>query len=218
MDTSIFAEPPESFRSFNDFFTRKLKPASRPISNAKAVIPADGRYLFYQDIGKADGFVVKGQKFSLAKLLGSEELAQTYKDGSMLIARLCPCDYHRFHFPIDCKASPARLINGVLFSVNPWALAHNVTYLTENKRMITELESDQFGKVMYIEIGATNVGSIVQTYDANVLQKKGDEKGYFEFGASCVIVLFEKGKIEFNADLLSGPEHQEVLCLMGQSL
>ncbi|MFA6916425.1 MAG: archaetidylserine decarboxylase [Parachlamydiales bacterium] len=220
IDASEFAEPVNAYSNFNDFFTRKLKLQSRPIATGEniAVMPADARYLFYPEVQKSDGFIVKGKKFSLPELVGKEDLEESFLNGSMLIARLCPSDYHRFHFPVDCKAGIPKLINGMLYSVNPWALAKDVSYLTQNKRFVTELDSPQFGKVLYVEIGATNVGSVVETYNPDNFQKKGDEKGYFEFGASCLVVLFQKGSIQFDKDLLKGPLHQEVRCLVGQSL
>lgn len=220
IDPTEFADSVNSYATFNDFFTRKLKPLARPIAsgNNVAVMPADGRYLFYPNVHESDGFIVKGKKFSLAELVGENHLDESFQQGSMLIARLCPSDYHRFHFPVDCQAGTPKLINGMLYSVNPWALAKDVTYLTQNKRFVTTLESPQFGKVLYVEIGATNVGSVVQTYNPSLFQSKGNEKGYFEFGASCVVTLFQKGSIRFDQDLLEGPLHQEVRCLMGQSL
>lgn len=123
MDASEFLEPVENFRSFNDFFIRKLKPSARPMVSDKnvAVLPADARYLVFPDIEKADGFFVKGKKFSLPELLGSSDLAKKYEKGSLVIARLCPVDYHRFHFPFSCHPSQTRLINGPLYSVNPIA-------------------------------------------------------------------------------------------------
>lgn len=219
IDTSEFKNPVCDYQSFNAFFTRKLKSESRPVAPGDhiAIMPADGRYLFYPNLSKADGFVVKGQYFSLESLIGDKNLAERYKEGSMVIARLCPSDYHRFHFPIDCIASSPRLINGYLYSVNPWSLASNVSYLVQNKRFVTTLQNRHVGTVLFIEIGATSVGSVIQTYDPLKPQKKGDEKGYFEFGASCLILLFEPGNIRFDADLISDC-HQEIRCLMGQSM
>src|SRR6202044_707631 len=107
----------------------------------------------------------------------NDALAEQFANGSVVLARLCPCDYHRFHFPCDAIPGPAKLINGPLYSVNPIALCKNLSILSENKRMITELETDHFGKVLYIEVGATNVGSIHQTFTPYQRYKKGDEKG-----------------------------------------
>jgi phosphatidylserine decarboxylase len=220
VDSSEFLEPVDSFKSFNDFFIRKLKPAARPIPSGKnkLIIPADGRYRVYQDIEKSDGFIVKGEKFDLKSLLEDEKLASKYTHGSMVMARLCPSDYHRYHFPCDCLPSETRFINGWLYSVNPIALKQDIHIFTQNKRTICDLETD-FGKVLFLEIGATNVGSIHQTYTANQKQAKGAEKGYFSFGASSLLLLFEPGVITFDKDLIDATnEGFEIKCLMGQSL
>lgn len=208
------------FRNFNDFFIRRLKPEARllaPGANV-ATMPADGRYLFYPDLTLADGFVVKGQKFNLATLLENAQLAQEYQHGTMVMARLCPSDYHRFHFPCDCVPTEARAINGWLFSVNPLAIKRDIDIFTQNKRMVCELHTEKHGKLLYLEIGATNVGSIHQTYTPYLPQAKGAEKGYFSFGASALILLFPKGSILLAEDLLKAPPHKEMRCLMGQKL
>ena len=219
MDSSEFLDNPASYVSFDDFFTRKLKTEARPIAPGKdrAVMPADARYLFYPHISKADGFVVKGEKFCLKELLNDEKLASEYADGAMVMARLCPTDYHRFHFPVDCVPGETRFINGWLYSVNPIALKQNVHIFTQNKRSICTLDSKEFGKVLFIEIGATNVGSIHQTYEPGRYYAKGEEKGYFSFGASSLILLFPPKSIRLDSDLLRD-DHMEIRCLMGQSL
>lgn len=219
MDPSEFYDEPASYSSFDDFFTRKLKKDARPIAAGKerAIMPADARYLFYPDISKADGFIVKGEKFCLKELLGDEKLASEYESGTMVMARLCPTDYHRFHFPVDCIPGETRFINGWLYSVNPIALKQNVHIFTQNKRSICALDSKEFGKVLFIEIGATNVGSIHQTYQPGRFYSKGEEKGYFSFGASSLILLFPPRSIKLDSDLIR-TDHREIRCLMGQSL
>lgn len=221
IDSSEFLEPVTSYSSFNDFFIRKLKPEKRPIFQDPnvAIIPADGRYYFYPNISKSSGFIVKGQKFDLATLLQDSQLAQEFEEGSMVIARLCPSDYHRFHFPCDCLPGESRVINGYLYSVNPIALRKNIQIFSQNKRTLCVLETPLFGKVLFLEIGATNVGSIQETYFPNQWQSKGNEKGYFEFGGSALILLFAKGKIKFDSDLVHATESGfEVRCLLGQSM
>lgn len=219
VDASEFLDPVSSFNSFNAFFCRKLKAEARPLASSDALIPADGRFLFYPRIDLTDGFLVKGEKFDLATLLQNEEKARLYEKGSLVIARLCPSDYHRFHFPCDCTPSLSNLINGFLFSVNPIAVKKNIHIFTENKRCITELQTELFGKVLYIEIGATCVGSIHQTYTPLHSYKKGDEKGFFSFGGSSILLLFEQNKIIFDSDLISASSQGiEILCLMGQSM
>jgi len=221
IDASEFLEPVSHFASFNDFFIRRLKPTARSIveGDEVAILPADARYLVFPDISKIDGFWVKGKKFCLERLLGDKALAERYREGALVIARLCPVDYHRFHFPCACLAQPAQLIPGPLFSVNPIALKKNINYLCENKRMVTELKSALFGTLLFVEVGATHVGSIHQTYRSGEMQAKGEEKGYFSFGGSCILLLFEKERIAFDADLLAASEQKiEVLGLLGQSL
>ncbi|MDE2040248.1 MAG: phosphatidylserine decarboxylase [Elusimicrobia bacterium] len=221
LDASEFLKPVEDFRSFNEFFYRKLKPEARPITpgDEAAVMPADARCLFFPNLGLADGFFVKGRRFDLAALLDDAALARRYADGGMVLARLCPVDYHRFHFPCGGVPGPARLINGWLYSVNPIALARNVDILVQNKRSVCELDSPRFGRLLLIEIGATNVGGIRQTYVPGRPCAKGEEKGYFAFGASALILLFERGRIRFDSDLLEASRGgREILCRMGQSL
>lgn len=219
VDPSEFLDPVDSFASFNDFFIRKLKPSARPLAPSDAVLPADGRYRVYSNFLHEERFFVKNAKFSIESLLQNKTLAHKYAQGSVVIARLAPVDYHRFHFPCDCIPEEPQLINGHLYSVNPIALHRNIHILTQNKRVITPLKTEHFGTILYIEIGATFVGSIQQTFTPNQPYKKGDEKGYFEFGGSCLILLFEPFRIKFDSDLLQTSHHGlEILGKMGQSL
>lgn len=219
LDADDFAKPATAYRTFNDFFYRTLRPGARPITPGDdvAVFPADGRHLAYQDVDTADGFYIKGKKFTLAKLLGSEDLGREFAGGSMLISRLCPVDYHRFHFPVAGVPGEARTINGWLYSVSPIALRVNPGYLVENKRSVTLIESERFGRVAQLEVGATMVGSILQSYTPDKRAAKGDEKGLFAFGGSCVITLFARGRITFDRDLVEHAEQQrEVYARMGE--
>lgn len=221
IETSEFLEPVESFPTFNDFFTRKLKPSARPISNGNdvAILPADGRYFVFENVHNEDGFFVKGRKFSIEELVGDKRVAHKYSHGSMVMARLAPVDYHRFHFPFNCTPNEPKLIPGSLYAVSPIALKKKIEILTENKRMITHLKTTHFGTVLNIEIGATNVGSIVQTFEPGKHYAKGDEKGYFEFGGSCLILLFEPGRIHLDHDLLENTRQGfETLGKLGQTL
>jgi len=221
VDVSEFADPVESFSSFNDFFIRKLKPDARPIAEGKnvAVLPADGRYLVFPEISQVEGFYVKDKKFDLRRLLDDEFFFEMFKWGSLVIARLCPTDYHRYHFPCDCIPGKPKLINGPLFSVNPIALRKHISILNENKRVLTHLDGGPFGQIAYIEVGATCVGSIQQTFTPKETYKKGDEKGYFEFGGSCLILLFQPNMIQFDQDLVdASKENIETYAKVGSSL
>jgi len=197
-----FEKKPEEFTSFNDFFYRKLKPEARPIADSPIVLPADGRHLGFAKASEISSVFVKGQKFDVAGLLGSEELGEKYKDGPLILSRLCPVDYHRFHFPCAGVPSETRLINGPLFSVSPLALRQRLSYLWENKRSVTELVTPDFGTVICMEIGATCVGSIQQTFTPGKAVEKGAEKGYFAFGGSSTLLMFEPGTVTLAADLL----------------
>jgi phosphatidylserine decarboxylase len=221
VDAEEFAKPATAYRTFNEFFYRRLKAGARPIAPGGnvAVFPADGRHLAYQNVDTADGFYVKGKKFTLAALLGSDALGAEFAAGSMLISRLCPVDYHRFHFPVSGQPSDARLIKGWLCSVSPLALRLNPGYLTENKRMVTLIDAPRFGKVAMLEVGATMVGAILQDFTPDKPVEKGDPKGMFAFGGSCVITLFQRGRIRFDEDLIANAaEHREVYARMGERL
>ena len=221
IDVDEFAKSPFDYKSFNEFFYRALKPEARPIAPGDhvAVFPADGRHLAFQDIQAAAGFYVKGAKFSFAELLGNEEEARKFAGGAMLISRLCPVDYHRFHFAVSGTPGEPRLLNGWLYSVSPVALRRRLRYLIENKRVVTLIESNEFGTVAMIEVGATNVGSIQQGFIPGRPVKKGDEKGLFAFGGSCVITIFQKGRIRFDADILvQSTNHLETYARMGDRL
>lgn len=213
LDPNEFAEGLDQFQSFNEFFFRKLKPDARPIDPdpGSAVFPADGRHLCVPNLSQCEGLFVKGQMFDLAKLLQDNALTKRFCNGSLLLSRLCPVDYHRFHFPVAGTPGPTRLINGPLFSVNPIALRQNIQIFTENKRCVTQLETQSFGCVLVMEIGATCVGGICQTYQPNSLVSKGQEKGYFRFGGSSTIMIFEPGKIQFDDDLIKQSSMQREL-------
>ncbi|MBL9186670.1 MAG: phosphatidylserine decarboxylase [Opitutaceae bacterium] len=221
IDVDEFAKSPFDYRTFNEFFYRALKPGARPIAAGEnvAVFPADGRHLAFQDVSAAPGFYVKGATFTLAELFGDAALAEKFAGGAMLISRLCPVDYHRFHFPVAGTPGEPRLINGWLYSVSPIALRRNIRYLVENKRVVTLVESAQFGTVAIIEVGATNVGTIQQSFVPGRAVAKGEEKGFFAFGGSCVITVFQRGRIRFDADVLEqSAQHVETYAKMGERL
>lgn len=221
VNTAEFEKKPQEFCSFNDFFTRKLKKEARPISAGDnlAVIPADGRFLFYSNISEEKNFIVKGKQFDLKSFLKDDRLAKEYEGGSLVLGRLCPVDYHRFHFPVSGLPNSPELINGALFSVNPFAVRQNIDILTENKRYLTKIETTAFEEVLLVEIGATFVGRVISTFTPGKPVLKGDEKGYFSFGGSAVALLFKKGRLLIDKDLLQGTEEGlEVLCKMGQPL
>lgn len=215
------AVPVTEFASFNDFFSRRLKPGARPVAPAEdvATLPADGRHLAFPKISAATRFYAKGQRFDLEKFLGDAALAAHYADGTMVCSRLCPTDYHRFHFPVAGTPAAPRVVNGALYSVNPIALSKNLAYLWENKRVVVEIDSPRFGKVLQVLVGATNVGTIVPTYAAGTPAEKGAELGYFRFGGSFIATIFEPGKIRLADDLCANSaQGVETFAKMGTEL
>lgn len=217
VDPKEFLKPVESFDSFNDFFIRALKPEARPLAPSALVIPADARYLAYH-FHNSHEITVKGQTFQMEAFFDDPELAKRYKGGSVLLARLCPSDYHRFHFPAECIPSKPRAIEGALFSVNPLALAKRPSIFWENKRVLTLLKTASLGTIAYFEVGATNVGAIHHTHKPEHKAEKGAEKGYFSFGGSALLLFFEPGKVTLSQDLIDNSlVGIETRCLLGQS-
>jgi phosphatidylserine decarboxylase len=223
-----FAKSVFAYKTFNEFFFRALKAGARPIAPGDdvAVLPADGRHLVFPNVAAADGFYVKGAKFTLAELLGEARLPREqqllstrFAGGAMVISRLAPVDYHRFHFPVSGLADEPQPIEGWLYSVHPIALRRNINYLVENRRMVTTIDSPQFGPVAMVEVGATNVGRIRQLFVPGRNVAKGEEKGLFAFGGSCVITLFAHGRIQFDTDLVEqSAAHRETYAKMGGRL
>ncbi|NCV19245.1 MAG: phosphatidylserine decarboxylase [Rhodobacterales bacterium] len=204
LDTTDFADEVSSFKNFNEFFFRKLTTSSRPIdrSSETIVFPADGRHLGFQNVDETKQVFVKGQKFNLEKLFGSKKLAQPFKGGSLILSRLCPVDYHRFHLPTAGRLHSVELINGHLFSVNPIALRQSLSIFWRNKRYLTLIENEHLGQVAVFLVGATCVGSVHFTAQKSQSYDKGDELGYFSFGGSSVITVFQPDKIKLEDELL----------------
>jgi len=192
----------QEYKNFNDFFTRKLKDNARPVDTSLNIVisPADGKIMAYADISNSD-FIIKGFRFDIPSFLDNPVLAQKYNEGTLIIIRLAPVDYHRFHFPVSGNLTPNKKIEGDYYSVNPFALRKKAEIFFLNKREYTIISNPLFGDVIMAEVGATMVGSIVQTYTENSV-KKGEEKGYFKFGGSTVVLLFEKSKIDIDKDIL----------------
>lgn len=192
------------FKSFNDFFARTLKSEARPINKNPSVVisPCDGRLLAYTDIDIDNLVQVKHLTYSLKELIGDEELASKYEGGTCLIFRLAPTDYHRFHFIDNGTATKSTHIRGSYYSVNPIALEKIPKLFCQNKREYSIFHSENFGDTLYIEVGASCVGTIVQSYTPNTHVLRGEEKGYFKFGGSTTILFFEKGKVSIDKDII----------------
>jgi phosphatidylserine decarboxylase len=203
LDEEDFLVPIEHFTSFNDFFIRKLKAEIRPIHNTSVIAPADGRYLAFARYHGQNDIFVKGQTFSLYTLVGGNaKVTKQFMNGPFLIARLCPTDYHRYHFPVQGIPSSPKIIKGRYQSVNPIALKKKISIISENKRSALIITTESMGDVLFIAVGATNVASIQMTYTPQTSYEKGDELGFFSFGASMLLLFFEPGRIAFDPEIL----------------
>jgi phosphatidylserine decarboxylase len=203
IDPTEFATAIADFSHFNDFFTRRLKPSSRPFKAPPQILlsPADGKILVYSSLADKTKLPIKGMGLSLAALLNSADLATAYHQGAAAIIRLTPADYHRFHFPIAASVKRSHHLRGGYHSVHPIALNRVPDAFCRNQRSLTRLESSLFGSVLMIEVGAFGIGTIRQTYRRGVV-KAGQEKGFFQFGGSTIVLLFQRDRIQFDADLL----------------
>ncbi|KAM1248349.1 hypothetical protein ACFX2J_044174 [Malus domestica] len=216
--------PLEHFKTFNEFFVRELKPGARPIAcmdrDDVAVCAADSRLMAFKSVDESLRFWIKGRKFSIHGLLGKDQCSSGFIDGSLVIFRLAPQDYHRFHFPVSGTIQKIVNIPGCLYTVNP--IAVNSKYcnvFTENKRAVSIISTAEFGKVAFVAIGATMVGSVTFSKKEGDHIKKGEEFGYFSFGGSTVICVFEKDAIEIDEDLLSNSARSlETLVSVGMKL
>jgi phosphatidylserine decarboxylase len=210
----------KDFTSFNDFFIRKFKPGVRKFeaSPTKMAAFAEARYLAYEKITADQTFPVKGTDLSPEALLGRRDIARAFEGGSLLIARLCPVDYHRFHYPDDGRTWDSYRIHGKFHSVNPAALKYKSEIFFSNERQVSLLDTKHFGRIAYIEVGALLVGKIVQTHLRPDF-KRGEEKGYFLFGGSTVIVMGAPGAWRPSADLLQKTkEKRETLVRLGEPI
>ncbi|SNZ20040.1 archaetidylserine decarboxylase [Cohaesibacter gelatinilyticus] len=218
IDESEFADSKDSYKSFNEFFIRHLKPEARPYRTDPNLIlsPADGRVLVFPELDGNDFAPVKGYPFSIEKMLPG--IHERFVGGALAIVRLCPADYHRYHFPCDGMITQSRDIEGALHSVNPIALGAGPDVFGENKRTYTLIETEKAGTLAYVEVGAFGVGAIVNTKTSGPV-KAMDEKGYFKFGGSTTVLVFEPGKIQFSGDLIvNSAEGKETLIKVGEEL
>lgn len=216
-----FLQKVSEYKNFNEFFYRKLKPEARIINPEIDVLssPADGRVFIYENIETDKIVEIKGMAFNLAQLVGSEESISEYNKGTMIIVRLNPTDYHRFHFPDSGIPGKTKEIKGAYYSVNTGVLDRIDNIYLKNKRTVTEFNTENFGKVLYMEIGATFVGTIVQTFESGKKVVKGEEKGYFKFGGSTVIIFLKKDTFTPDEDIMEYTRKKiETLVKMGESL
>lgn len=202
------------YKSFNDFFTRKIKKNKRIIDKDKNsfIAPSDG-YLSVYKIKKDLILPIKQSEFTINSILKNDVLAKDYNDGYCLVFRLCVNNYHRYCYIDDGYKNENIFIKGKLHTVRPIAL-ETLSVFSENAREYTVLETKNFDKVVEIEVGALMVGKI-KNYHTNYEYKKGEEKGMFLFGGSTIILLVKKNQIKILDKYL---KNEEISVKMGEKI
>ncbi|KAL8933464.1 MAG: hypothetical protein Q9211_005771 [Gyalolechia sp. 1 TL-2023] len=225
LDMSEVLRPVDQFKSFNEFFYRQLKPGARPCSapgNPGIIVsPADSRTVVFNTMDEATKIWVKGRDFTIERLLGDAypEDAKRYKNGALGIFRLAPQDYHRFHIPVDGVMGKPKLIEGEYYTVNPMAIRSALDVYGENVRYIVPIDSVRHGRVIVVCVGAMMVGSTVITRKEGEKVSRAEELGYFKFGGSTILLLFEPGSMKFDEDLTDNAKGAvETLVRVGMSI
>lgn len=211
----------EEWRSFNAFFHRHIRPETRPMGDPDAgelISPADSKVLVYP-IQNGLVLPIKESEYTVTSLLQNEALAKQYQNGWAVVFRLCVDDYHRYCFPVSGEKEPDVFIPGKLHTVQPIALRMHPVFC-ENSRSYTLLHTKQFGDVIQMEVGALMVGKIVN-HSANVPQSvaAGEEKGYFAFGGSTIVLLFSENTFEPDAELIANTQSDlETVVRFGETI
>ena len=192
----------KEYRSFNDFFTRKIKKGRRLIDRSEntLVCPSDGKVTAYE-IARSDMFVIKNSVYTVGSLLRDSKLADKFAGGYAVIIRLTPDDYHRYIYPCDGVKSHDRVIKGGLNTVRP-IMNEFTPVFKENCREYCMIRSPRFGDIIQMEVGALMVGKITNHERGKAAVSKGEEKGMFEFGGSTIVLLLEKDKAAVCRDIL----------------
>lgn len=199
IDMSRFEE--RKFHSFNDFFTRSLKNEEVSWKSPRQYLsaPCDGKVSAY-NISNKKGFSIKNSKYTVTDLIGDKLLAEEYNNGVCLIFRLEPDDYHRYHYIDDGEIVFQKTIKGCLHTIRPIAQSYYPVFL-QNTRECTAMDTSNFGPILQIEVGALLVGKI-RNHKASGTFKFSEEKGYFEFGGSTIILLLKEDVVKIREDIL----------------
>lgn len=208
------AEGGGAYRSFDDFFTRRLRIGARVVEDAKIVSPSDGKIVAAGNVADGATILVKGRGYDVAELIGSFEDARRYTDGEYVVVYLHPRDYHRVHAPVDGEVVEVRAIPGDLYPVNSIGERHVPGLFVRNQRVNIVIDTAELGRVSVVMVGATIVGRIsVRAMEGpsvpvgnHLIQPviavcRGDEIGTFHLGSTVVMVL-EKGA---NLSRATGP-------------
>ena len=216
IDTSQYVM--KKFRSYNEFFTRRVKRGMRPIDRMPShfISPCDSKLTVYK-IGKSSVFRIKGSRYRVSDLIQNDFLAKRYEGGYCMIFRLEVDDYHRYCYIDSGTKTENTFINGELHTMNPIALEHYNIY-KRNCREYTVLHTENFGDVVQVEVGAMMVGRIVNRHGAAEVVR-GEEKGKFEFGGSTIVLLVQEDMIRIDDDILrNSAENIETVVKYGEKV
>jgi phosphatidylserine decarboxylase len=217
MDEALEANP-LAYKTFNDFFTRHLKPDARPMANSRMICPADGFISQGGPLKNNKLLQAKGIYYTLESLLASKEEAQKYLDGEFVTIYLSPKDYHRVHMPMSAKLVGQTYIPGSLFSVQPFTAEHIPGLFSRNERLVMHFETE-WGPMAIILVGATVVGCIGTAWDGDVKRshqisektfnppleiQKGMEIGYFKLGSTVIMVLPKEIQANWKVSMNTG--------------
>ena len=207
-----------TYSSYNDFFTRRIKESQRVIDHQPnhLIAPCDGKLSVYH-INQDSHFIIKNTPYTLKSLLKNKKLADYYENGTLLLYRLSVDDYHRYCYIDNGKKSKNYRIKGIFHTVNPVANEVIPVY-KENTREYSILYSENFGRILIMEVGAMLVGKVVNNHEEASV-KRGEEKGRFEFGGSTIIACLEKGRIVIDKDILCNSAKEiETMVKMGEKI
>ena len=210
--------PDREYDSFNDFFTRKVSEGKRQIDADESTLisPCDCMACIYP-IHDNTNFIIKHTEYTLKSLLRSQKLADRFKGGYIYLLRLTVSDYHRYVYAATGKQTKNYRIEGSFHTVDPLANDYLPIY-KENTREYTLLHTERFGDVLQMEVGALLVGRI-KNHKEKCPVKRGEEKGYFEYGGSTIVVITEKGAVTPRSDILENTAKDlETKVLQGQML
>ena len=207
--------PPDGYSSFNEFFTRRIKPGVRPIDapgNASVLTaPADSTILSLAGELTSDTTLeVKGDTLNIRELLGGDERADEFLNGKAILCMLATTNYHRFHSPVQGKIVAEHQLGGLYYGMTGgW-----VEYFFQHRRGYYIFETEEFGHVGMVCVGMFTISSISFVTSEGDIVEKGDELGNFAYGGSAIILLFEPNRVTFSIPIDKGPVH----VLMGQGI
>jgi phosphatidylserine decarboxylase len=186
---------PVAYRSYSEFFDREFKEGVRRFPSQPGLMGAFGeaRYFGWEMVDPAQRFPVKGVSLRAEEILGSKQRSSAFEGGPVILARLSPMDYHHLHYPDDGATLETDWRGRPLWTVNWHALQSQPDILLRNERQIHILQTDHFGRLAFVEVGALSVGRIVQIHPTDRRYARGAEKSVFKFGGSAVVVFGERG-------------------------